>query len=116
MKAKGDAYEDLACHHLQQAGLTLVTRHFRLGHWEVDLIMKEGATLVFVEVKYRKHQSYGGASQALSQGQIQRLRKAAQAYLQQNKLKEQKTQCRFDLVAITGLPPKQSIDWLKNAF
>ena len=116
MKSKGDFYEDLACQYLLKANLSLVERHFRSGHWEIDLIFKEGATLVFVEVKYRKSQSYGGARQALAQSQMQRLRKAAQAYLQLNNLKQQKTQCRFDLVAITGLPPEISIDWLKNAF
>lgn len=116
MKSKGDFYEQLACDYLERAGVKLLQRHFRLGHWEIDLVCQDGSTLVFVEVKYRQHQDYGGASQALSQRQAQRLRKAAQGYLQQHKLKEQKTQCRFDLVAITGLPPKHRIDWLKNAF
>lgn len=90
--------------------------HFKAGRWEVDLIMKDGATLVFVEVKYRRNHLYGGAANALSHSQINRLRGAASYYLQSHKLKEYKTQCRFDLVAITGEPPQQHIEWLKNAF
>lgn len=116
MKAKGEAFESLACDYLQKAGLQLLARNFRLGHWEVDLIMKDGSTFVFVEVKYRKNEHYGGAAAALSHSQRARLRSTAQAYLQQNRLREEKTQCRFDLFAITGHPISPTIEWLKNAF
>lgn len=116
MKEKGDYFEQLAESHLIAAGLTLCQRHFRHGHWEIDLIMRDGEGWVFVEVKYRQRQTHGGPLHALSQSQMQRLRKAALAYLQHHQLREQDTACRFDLIAISGDAPHWQIDWLKNAF
>ncbi|MBD1389920.1 YraN family protein [Neiella sp. HB171785] len=116
MKHTGDYYEQLAIDYLTAQGLSLVTRHFRKGHWEIDLIMKEQDTLVFVEVKYRSQKDFGGAEYALSQAQISRLRRTAQYYLQTQQLKEHQTACRFDLLAVDGQGSEQRISWLKNAF
>ena len=116
MKQTGDEYEALACHYLQQAGLVLLCQHFKFKRWEIDLVMQQGQTLVFVEVKYRKNSEFGGASCALSAAQINRLRGTAHYYLQRHHLQEQKTPCRFDLVAITGEASSYQIEWFKNAF
>ncbi|GGA83347.1 UPF0102 protein [Neiella marina] len=116
MKKTGDHYEQLALDYLRRQGLSLVTQHFRKGHWEIDLIMREQDTLVFVEVKYRSQKGYGGAEYALSQAQISRLRRTAQYFLQTQQLKEHQTACRFDLLAVDGQGNEQQISWLKNAF
>ena len=112
----GNAFEAKVCEYLQNAGLKLLEKNYRVGHWELDLIMKDGKTVVFVEVKYRKNELYGGAISALSASQIERLRMAAQAYLQKKQLNESKTPCRFDLVAVTGQLNSPNINWIKNAF
>lgn len=116
MKSTGDQYEQFALQYLQQQGLTLLEQHFRKGRWEIDLIMKEQDTLVFVEVKYRRQRNFGGAQYALSPSQINRLRSTAQYYLQLHHLKEHQTACRFDLLAVDGQGAAQQVSWLKNAF
>lgn len=122
-QSQGDAAEQLALAHLQQAGLSLVCRNYRaaggtsgkqLG--EIDLIMhtREGA-LVFVEVRERSSASFGGAAASVTKAKQARLIKAAQHYL--NTLAHQPV-CRFDVVAIdrdkTSTAPK--IEWIENAF
>src|SRR5690554_5120004 len=58
----GQAWEELACSHLQAAGLALLARNFRTRFGELDLVMREAGVLVFVEVRYRANNDYGGAA------------------------------------------------------
>jgi len=108
-KINGQTGENLALAYLQQQGLTLVERNVRYPFGELDLVMRQGKLWVFVEVKYRTSNRFGGAIQALSTKQIYRLRQAATHYLQVNHLD---AQCRLDLIAIEA----GQIHWLKNAF
>ncbi|BAJ03962.1 YraN family protein [Shewanella violacea] len=105
----GQLGENLARTYLEQQGLTFVAKNVRYKFGEIDLVMQQGKTLVFVEVKYRSKSQFGGALHALSTKQIQRLRRAAEHYMQ---LKHLDVICRFDLI---GVEPAQ-IYWLKNAF
>jgi len=110
----GDA-ENLACHYLQQQGMTLLERnyHSRLG--EVDLIMQDHESLVFVEVRYRQQNQYGSAEDSVTRHKQDKLIKTALYYLQHHPQRAEQPS-RFDVVAINGCGTKAEIDWIKNAF
>jgi putative endonuclease len=104
---QGNAGEDEALAHLQQHGLVLVERNFRCKGGEIDLIMRDGAGLVFVEVRQRAGRGFGGAAASVTPAKQRRLIHAAQFYLLRMK---PLPPCRFDLVAIDG----GKLSWLKN--
>jgi len=105
----GQAGENLAMNYLIKQGLTFVERNVSYRFGEIDLVMKKGKEWIFVEVKYRSKSQYGGAINALSSGQIKRLRRAAEHYIQLNNID---AICRFDLIAVDA----GQIQWLPNAF
>ena len=70
----GSQAEDFAQHYLEQQGLALVERNFRCRLGEIDLIMHEGSTLVFVEVRYRRNRDFGGPVISVSPRKQQKLR------------------------------------------
>lgn len=103
----GDAGEDRALQYLQQQGLKLVERNFRCKGGEIDLIMQEQATLVFVEVRKRATGKFGGAAASVTPAKQARLVIAAQTFMQRCRITPA---CRFDVVAIEG----NKLDWLIN--
>lgn len=104
----GQAGEDRALAYLQQQGLTLVERNFLCKVGELDLVMRDGAYLVFVEVRERNNPLYGGAAASISPSKKRRIVRAAKFYL----LRFAKMPaCRIDVVAIDG----ERISWLRNA-
>lgn len=116
MRSKGQHYEAIAERYLQQRGLITVAKNEYCGHRELDLIMRDHEYWVFVEVKFRKTEQFGGAVMALSQPQRRRLRQAASYYLVKNHINEAGTPCRFDLVCITGEGSTAELQWFQNAF
>ncbi|HEY9147442.1 MAG TPA: YraN family protein [Gammaproteobacteria bacterium] len=107
--------EQLAERYLGGKGLRLLARNYRCRGGEIDLIMSDGDSLVFVEVRYRKHQHFGGAAASVDRRKQQRLILAAQYYLQQTR--SSSLPCRFDVVAISpGGHDGPRIEWLTNAF
>lgn len=82
---------------------------------EIDLIMLDEGTKVFVEVKFRKSANFGGAISSVSISKQQKITKTAAIFLQQQGLNAYNTACRFDIVAIEG-EVNPEIIWLKNAF
>ncbi|MBR9728135.1 YraN family protein [Shewanella intestini] len=106
---KGQAAEQQARHYLEKQGMIFVAANVRYPFGEIDLIMQQQSTLVFVEVKYRSSTQFGGALAALSKAQITRIRRAADHYLQRNSITPA---CRFDVIAITP----QQINWLQGCF
>jgi len=104
---RGEGAEQAALDYLLAAGLTLVARNWRCRRGEIDLILREGATLVFVEVRQRASQSFGGAAASIGAAKQGRLIAAAQTYLQ---TLPSIPVCRFDAVCFEG----EQIDWLKN--
>ncbi|MEM1243511.1 MAG: YraN family protein [Pseudomonadota bacterium] len=97
---------------LQQQGLQPIAENFRCKRGEIDLIMRDKACLVFIEVRYRKNANFGGAKASIDYHKQQKIITAAQYYLQTKKLTHQ-CQCRFDVVC---MDQQQKIDWIKNAF
>ena len=112
MNKLGQQYEQLALSYLQQQGLILVQQNYQCKAGEIDLVMRDGATLVFIEVKYRASSAFGGALAAVNFSKQQKLLRSCRWYLQQHRLSDQP--CRLDVLAIEGVAPYQ-YQWLKNA-
>ena len=112
-KQSGDAFEETALRHLQQAGLRLVTRNYRTpgrGGGEIDLVMRApDGTLVFVEVRARSGLAHGGAAASIGVAKQRRIVFAARHYLARCTVTPA---CRFDVVAFDG----QGVTWLRAAF
>lgn len=115
-KAIGDNTEALAADYLKAHGLTLAAKNYSSKYGEIDLICQEGQAWVFVEVKYRRSNAYGGAVSTISASKQQKLKLCASFYLQQLGINEYNTSCRFDVVALQGELTQPQIIWLKNAF
>ena len=108
--------EQLAARFLAKQGLLLQTANFHNRGGEIDLVMTDTDTWVFVEVKYRRSNSFGGAISAISPQKQQKIKQCAAFYLQQAGLNEYNTSCRFDVIALQGDITNPEITWLKNAF
>jgi putative endonuclease len=112
----GEQAEEAALHHLQQHGLTQVARNFRCRQGEIDLVMRHGATHVFVEVRYRSQARFGGAAASVDYRKQQRIITAAQFFLQRHP-QAARGPCRFDVIAVSPGPAGGwRIDWIQNAF
>ncbi len=111
-KSVGDNAENQACSYLQQRGLKLIERNYRTQRGEIDLIMQQDKTLVFVEVRLRTNERFGSAAESITPRKQGRIIAAAQRYLQQQ---PSPLTCRFDVVAISG-KEAPSINWIPNAF
>ena len=104
---QGQGWEQRALAHLSAHGLRFVESNFRCKSGEIDLILRDGESLVFVEVRQREGASHGGAAASITPAKIRRLVRAAQTYLQRF---PRVPPCRFDVVAIDG----QHVDWLRG--
>ncbi len=113
-RAQGDRWERFARHWLEQRGLTLETSNYSCRQGEIDLIMRHGEQLVFVEVRYRRSQAFGSALESVDGRKQRKLLQAASHYLRQRKGGAEPP-CRFDVVAISGDRGEQ-IEWIEDAF
>lgn len=111
MSARGRDAEHLAADFLRRQGLKLVTRNYRCRFGEIDLIAQEGKTLVFVEVRMRSSERFGGAAASITSAKQAKLLRAARHYLAGI---ARTPACRFDALLVNG--KDLSIEWLKNAF
>ena len=110
-KTNGRHYsEDLALKYLKRRGLKLLMRNYSCRYGEIDLIMQDKDALVFVEVRYRKRNDYGGAVGSVDRHKQSRIANTAASYLQTHSWDGP---CRFDIVAIQG---KAKPQWIINAF
>jgi putative endonuclease len=115
-KKMGDIGETLAQQYLTDQGLSIIDKNFHCRFGEIDIIATDQASIIFIEVKYRKKNDFGGAISAVSVKKQQKVTKSARIYLQQQQLNEYNTACRFDVVAIDGSIEENNITWIKNAF
>lgn len=104
--------EQWAAHYLLQQGLKPVAKNYRGRFGEIDLIMQDGATLVFIEVRLRHNANFGGAAASIDARKQQRVIRTAQQYLASL---ERTPPCRFDAVLMDDVLGK-NLQWLKNAF
>lgn len=107
----GQAAETKALHYLKKRGLKLVQRNFQCRYGEIDLIMQNYQSLIFVEVKFRTSSDFGHGSEFIHSKKQNRIIKTASAFLQ-NMPSFQKKACRFDAVSI--YPSR--VEWIQNAF
>lgn len=108
----GNAAEAKALSFLENKGLRLLQRNYRSRGGEIDLIMQQDETLVFIEVRYRKSALFGSAAESVTMAKQRKLINAASQFLQQKGLD---TPCRFDVVGISGRSQSE-IEWIRNAF
>lgn len=112
MKHDGPAAEKLAVEFLQRNGLKLIESNFRSRHVEIDLILRDGDTLVFAEVRLRSSSAFGGAAASFTPAKQAKITRTAQFYLQHTR---SKAPCRFDAVLLDSLDAKR-VEWIRNAF
>ena len=106
---QGSAAEDAALAFLQANGCRLVARNWHCPFGEIDLIVKHGKMLLFVEVKYRASRAFGGAAESITPAKLGKLTRSAEYYLQTHS--DGHTPCRFDAVLIQGGEPPR---WITN--
>ncbi len=110
---RGAQAEQAACAHLSARGLKLHTRNYRCRSGEIDLIMRDGDTLVFVEVRYRSSTRFGGAAASVDMTKQQKLIRAAQTFLGEQGLTN--APCRFDVVTVHPHDGGMRVEWITNA-
>lgn len=103
--------EKLAATFLTNHGLKLVTQNYHCRFGEIDLIMKDAQTLVFIEVRLRSNSQFGSAASSITPQKQKKLILTAQHYLQQHG----QSACRFDAI-LMRTNDLQSIEWIRNAF
>ena len=113
-QALGISGEDLACAELRRRGYAIVERRYRTRLGEIDIIAKDGLTIVFVEVKARMTQEFGGAAAAMTGWKQRRIARMAADYLARQKLHD--CPCRFDVVAIDFDESEPRVIVYPNAF
>lgn len=113
-RQRGDLAEDLALAFLEKNGFKLIQRNFNCKLGELDLIMQDQDYLVFVEVRHRKSNQFGGALESITVSKQNKLRRAAEVYLQS--IKNHDSPCRFDILCLTGCLSKPDFQWIKDAF
>ena len=107
---RGAQAEGLAADFLERRGLAILARNFRTRRGEIDLVARDGDTLVFVEVRLRARSDFGGAAESVTARKQQRIVSAAQAYLSRL---HREPPCRFDAVLLDRLDP-DAIVWERD--
>ena len=110
-RAKGTSGERLAVEFLKANGIRIENMNFYTRAGEIDIVGKDGQTLVFIEVKYRKNLETGFPSEAVDARKIRQIVNAARFYLLRYGYSEE-TLVRFDVISIVG----QEIEWIRSAF
>lgn len=113
--AAGSEAEGLAARFLSRHGLRVVRRNYRCRRGEIDLVMRDVDTLVFVEVRRRTSLAFGGGLDSVDARKRARLVAAAEHYLMMNQVGDDRP-CRFDVVAIDGPSRRATIKWVRDAF
>jgi len=111
MNGRGEAAERFAATFLQDQGLKIMLRNYRCRFGEIDLIARDGKTLVFVEVRSRNTERFGGPAASITRAKRDKLLRSARHYLAHSSSVQP---CRFDAVLIRGDPPV--VEWIRNAF
>lgn len=110
-RATGDRFEGAARSFLETRGLRFVRANFLCRHGEIDLVMRDGDTLVFVEVRYRRGAAFGGALASITAAKRRRIVSAAHVWLT-GRPRDALRPCRFDVVAFEGA----QVVWIPAAF
>ena len=109
----GQRAEALAARYLEQRGLVVLARNFHCRGGEIDLVCRDGNSLVFVEVRLRRNAAYGGAGASITLSKQRRVILAARHYLVEHGKSD--SNCRFDCVLLDG-NVENPIEWIRDAF
>jgi putative endonuclease len=110
-RRRGEEAEELAARFLAGQGLEILARNYRTRFGEVDLVARDGATLVFVEVRQRSWGAFGGAAGSVDGRKQRRIVAAARHYLARLRAEPA---CRFDVITLQGRPATPA--WIRGAF
>jgi len=113
-KKFGSWGEDIAVEYLQEKGFTIITRNFRALRGEIDIIARDGNTIVFVEVKTGNSKKYGPPEERVTRGKQRQLYRIAQAFIQQTNIPD--VDYRFDVVIVDGNSNSYEIRYYPQAF
>ena len=117
-RARGALVEAAARRHLLDAGLRALAANVNYRVGELDLVMldrdRDGDLVVFVEVRYRAGNDYGGGADSVDFGKRRKLLRAAQKFLVKTRRRE--ANCRFDVVEASGDPAAPRLHWIRDAF
>ncbi|MFC0323017.1 YraN family protein [Gallibacterium melopsittaci] len=111
-RKQGGEFEQQARHFLEKKGLKFIAANQNFPCGELDLIMQDHQTIVFVEVRQRKSDKFGSAVESISWAKQQKLLKTANLWLSQHDQSLDTVNCRFDVVAFDGT--NHQLTWLKN--
>jgi putative endonuclease len=114
-RQKGNEWERAAESFLRQKGLKTLDRNFQMRFGEIDLVMLDGNTLVFTEVRFRGNGAYGSGADSVTWSKQSKLISAASRYLQTH-ARHRDRACRFDVVSIGIKDGRSLINWVRNAF
>lgn len=115
MRTIGAQIEKSVRVYLESKGLLFVCANYYSKYGEIDLIMRENSTLVFIEIRYRKDNGYGDGLSTVTPRKQDKIKKTAFCYLKKTQLFD-KTNCRFDVVSVAKEENGLSIDWIQDAF
>lgn len=108
----GANYESLAAEYLENSGYLIIKTNYNVRQAEIDIIARDGSTIVFVEVKYRSNEGSGHPLEAVNYKKQRRICRAAISYMMKNGLSPDNTSVRFDVIGILG----KEITHVRNAF
>jgi putative endonuclease len=114
-RQRGSHWELAAESFLRQRGLRTLARNYQARVGEIDLIMMDGDTLVFTEVRFRADETYGSGADTVTRAKQQRIIRAARNYLSRHAAVND-VHCRFDVVSIGIRQGRTLFDWIQNAF
>lgn len=115
-RRKGLRFEERARSYLEDRGLSLLAQNFHGRRGEIDLVMRAGDRICFIEVKYRKSTAYGGAANAIPAAKRRRIVDTALFYLA-TRADARRLAPRFDVLLIQQGPDgRELIEWIQNAF
>lgn len=110
-RSLGSEKEELATNYLKEHGVVILAKNFYFHGGELDLVVKDGEYICFVEVKYRKSKSYGVPEEAVTAAKQKKIIQGAKVFLYQNHYATD-TPCRFDVISVY----QEEITWIKDAF
>ena len=114
-RQRGSHWEQVAESFLNKRGLETLERNFHARFGEIDLVMLDGSTLVFAEVRYRKNDGHGSGADSVTRTKQRRIISAAGRFLQFHP-NDRLRPCRFDVISIGRKDGRTRLNWIRNAF
>ena len=114
-REQGQHFERLASEFLRKQGLVQIQSNYQARVGEIDLVMRDQETLVFVEVRYREKPGFGSPLETITPAKQKKIRTTAKLFLCEHGLYD-KVDCRFDAIGITMMDGKPCYEWVANAF